>query len=109
MLVFGARRFMQIAVRLARVGVWAVLLVSLPATGQPARDFAGTVVAVSGKRLTVENRMGDARSFAGGAKTPVSGTRSAWGEIRQGDHVVVSWSLDDRPAKARRIQVTGSR
>ena len=98
---------MQIATRWACVGLGALLLL-LPAAGQ-TRDFAGQVVAVSAKRLTVENRMGDKRAFVGGAKTPVSGTRRAWGELQKGDRVVVSWSLDDRPAKARRVRVTGSR
>jgi hypothetical protein len=100
---------MRSTARLAWLGVWAILFVSLPAVGQPVRDFAGTVVAVSGKRLTVENRMGDRRAFAGGPKTPVSGSRSAWAEIGKGDRVVVSWSLDDRPVRARRVRVTGTR
>lgn len=100
---------MQIIARLAWLGVWVVLLAPLPAPGEPVRDFAGTVVAMSGKQLTVENRMGDRRAFTGGPKTPVSGARAAWGEIGKGDRVVVSWSLDDRPARARRIRVTGIR
>jgi hypothetical protein len=100
---------MQIAARLAWLGVWAVLLSPLPAATQAVRDFAGHVVAVSGKQLRVENRMGDRRAFAGGAKTRVSGKRRAWGNIAKGDHVIVSWSLDDRPAKALRVHVTGSR
>jgi len=100
---------MQMMARLAWLGVWAVLLVSIPAVGQPVRDFAGTVVVISANRLTVKNRMGDQRAFAGGPQTRVSGRRSAWAEIGKGDHVVVSWSLDDRPVRARRVRVTGTR
>lgn len=100
---------MQIATRWVGLGLGAVLLLAWPAAGQPVRDFAGQVVAISGKRLTVENRMGDKRAFAGGGKTPVSGARRGWGEIEKGDRVVVSWSLDDRPAKALRVRVAGGR
>ena len=100
---------MQIARRWVWLGLGAVLFLASPATGQAVRDFAGQVVAVSGKRLTVENRMGDTRAFAGGGKTPVSGARGGWGDLQKGDRVVVSWSLDDRPAKALRVRVRGGR
>jgi hypothetical protein len=92
-----------------RLGLLAVLIAAAPAAGQPLREFAGDVAAVSGKSLAVENRMGDRRSFAGGGKTPVSGARTRWADLQKGDRVIVSWSLDDQPAKARRVRVTGTR
>ena len=94
--------------RWSRLVLCVALWLAGPAAAQ-ARDFAGTVVAISANRLTVQNRMGDRRAFAGNARTPVSGKVDAWGRIKKGDRVVVSWSLDDRPVRARHVRVTGSR
>jgi len=69
------------------------------------RDFAGKVREVSKERVTIENRMGDRRSFVRGKKTKVRGTRSNWEGMRPGDDVIVDWHLEDRPARARRIRV----
>jgi hypothetical protein len=87
----------------------AVIVAALVSVGAPAladhRDFAGRVKKVSEKRVTVENRMGDRRSFVRGKKTPVRGGRSSWEGIRPGDQVIVDWHLEDRPARARRVRV----
>jgi len=69
------------------------------------RDFAGKVREVSKKRVTIENRMGDRRSFVRGEKTKVRGRRSSWEGMRPGDEVIVDWHLEDRPARARRVRV----
>lgn len=72
------------------------------------RDFAGRVKKVSDKRVTVENRMGDRRSFVRGEKTRVRGGKGGWEGLAPGDEVIVDWHLKDRPARARRVRVIGS-
>jgi hypothetical protein len=95
----------------ARLYAGAVALAIAAAVGAPAhadhRDFAGHVKKVSKQRVTVENRMGDRRSFVRGEKTRVDGRRSGWEKLRPGDEVVVDWHLKDRPARARHVRVIG--
>lgn len=83
--------------------LWLVLIAA-PAAAE-LREFAGRVTSVSGAAITVENRMGDRRSFERTGKSRVTGARSAWDEIRSDDSVIVSWSIDDQPAKARKVHV----
>jgi len=71
------------------------------------RDFAGRVKKVSNKRVTVENRMGDRRSFVRGEKTRVRGRKGSWEGLAPGDEVIVDWHLKDRPVRARRVRVIG--
>ncbi|HVH07010.1 MAG TPA: hypothetical protein VNE71_13520 [Myxococcota bacterium] len=88
---------------------WSITLLALVLIGAPAaadhRDFAGKVSKVSKKRVTIENRQGDRRSFVRGEKTKVHGTRRDWDGIRPGDQVIVDWHLEDKPARARRVRV----
>ena len=72
-----------------------------------ARDFTGTIEAVSERSVDVESRMGDRRSFNRSPKTQVSGAKSEWAQLRRGDRVVVSWSFSDAASQARRIRVVG--
>jgi hypothetical protein len=92
--------------QLAAALVAALGFALAPAAGHADhRDFAGKVREVSKKRVTVENRMGDRRSFVRGEKTKVRGGRSSWEGMRPGDEVIVDWHLEDRPARARRVRV----
>jgi hypothetical protein len=93
------------AALLLSLGLAAPALAGPPAGRTDHRDFAGKVSKVSRKRVTVENRMGDRRSFVRGEKTRVRGGRESWDGIRQGDEVIVDWHLEDRPARARRVRV----
>jgi hypothetical protein len=99
---------MQIRARVL-AGVLAVAVGALGAApaGADHRDFAGRVKKVSKKRVTVENRMGDRRSFVRGEKTRVRGGPSSWEGLRPGDEVIVDWHLKDQPARARRVRVIG--
>jgi hypothetical protein len=89
----------------------AALVAALAFAGAPGaaradhRDFTGKVREVSEKRVTIENRMGDRRSFVRGKKTKVRGGRSSWEGMRPGDEVIIDWHLEDRPARARRVRV----
>jgi hypothetical protein len=85
----------------------AALALSLAAAPARAdhRDFAGKVSKVSEKRITVENRMGDRRSFVRGPKTTVKGGPGNWEGVRPGDEVIVDWHLKDQPPRARKIRV----
>jgi len=65
------------------------------------------VKKVSNKRVTVENRMGDRRSFVRGEKTRVRGGKGNWEGLKPGDEVIVDWRLKDRPVRARRVRVIG--
>jgi hypothetical protein len=96
------RRARQLAI--AAAAALAVGLASSPARSDH-RDFAGKVRQVSDQGVTVENRMGDRRSFVRGKKTRVGGGRSSWEGLRPGDEVIVDWHLKDRPARARRVRV----
>lgn len=89
--------------------VAAVLAAAAPAPAEDLREFAGTVTQASGASLTVENRMGDRRRFQGGGDTQVTGARSRWQELRAGDSVLVAWSIEDKPVRARRVRVLGGR
>jgi hypothetical protein len=93
----------------ALAAVLAVAMATLAAGPAAAdhRDFAGRVKKVSKKRVTVENRMGDRRSFVRGEKTRVGGNRSNWEGLEPGDEVIVDWHLKDKPARARRVRVIG--
>lgn len=100
------------AMRWRWMSAGAALLCVLAGAGAAAaqlRDFHGSVTAVSDTSLTVRNAAGDVRRFAKPGKEPqVSGGRAQWGEIRVGDKVVVSWSMDDQPALAHHVHVVGS-
>ncbi len=87
----------------------AFLLAAGPVFADDLRDFHGTISGVSGKSLSVQNRMGDRRSFARAKDTRVSGRRKAWSELQGGDEVVVSWSLRDSKPRARRVNVVGTK
>ena len=69
------------------------------------REFAGVVVSVSGSALSVENRMGDRRSFAGSGATRVGGAKKSWQALAKGDPVIVYWDLRDEPVRAHRVRV----
>jgi hypothetical protein len=100
----GSRRAGRAALALGVAALLAGALGAAPAHADH-RDFAGRVKKISGKRVTVENRMGDRRSFVRGEKTRVRGGRSSWEGLRPGDEVIVDWHLEDRPARARRVRV----
>lgn len=93
---------------LVAVGLFSALVLPLPAAADH-RDFTGKVSKVSKKRVTIENRQGDRRSFVRGKKTKVRGSRSSWEAIRPGDELIVDWHLEDRPARARRVRVVPPR
>jgi hypothetical protein len=96
-------------VRARQLGAALCAVVGIALAGSPTaadhRDFAGKVSKVSKKRVTIENRQGDRRSFVRGTKTKVRGRRSDWDGIRPGDKVIIDWHLEDRPARARRVRV----
>jgi hypothetical protein len=69
------------------------------------REFIGRVQDVSEERVVVRNRSGDQRPFARTKRTQVVGQRSSWTQLREGDSVIVTWSLDDDPVECRRIDV----
>lgn len=104
----AGKRFGRLRARAVAVGfAAAVALLAAGPAGADHRDFAGRVKKVSKKRVTVENRMGDRRSFVRGEKTRVRGGRSSWDGLAPGDEVIVDWHLEDRPARARRVRVIG--
>jgi hypothetical protein len=101
----AAPRLAALRGRLGPVALAAVIWLTAGVAQADHRDFAGRVKAVSEKRVTVENRMGDRRSFVRGKKTRVKGGRRTWEGLRPGDEVVVDWHLEDRPARARGVRV----
>jgi hypothetical protein len=96
---------MRAARQLAAAAAALALGLAAGAARADHRDFAGKVSQVSEQGVTVENRMGDRRSFVRGKKTRVGGGRTSWEGLRPGDDVIVDWHLKDRPARARRVRV----
>ena len=66
------------------------------------REFTGVVERAGGKKLVVENRMGDSVAFARIEATQVTGRKSSWGELAKGDRVTVSWN---KKRQAHRVRV----
>ncbi len=94
--------------RAQNIAAAAVVVVAVAAAG-PAqadlREFIGHIQDVSGERVVVRNRADDQRHFARTKRTRVVGQRSQWTQLRGGDSVIVTWSLDDDPVECRRIDV----
>jgi hypothetical protein len=87
--------------------VIAIGVATAPLAGAQGREFAGTVVSVSGNSIEVEDRRGDRGRFARSEGTTVEG-KPGWSAIAAGDRVIVKWSLSDGPRHARRVIVLGS-
>jgi hypothetical protein len=91
------------------IAVAALVVAAAVGAAGPARadlrEFIGRIQDVSGERVVVRNRSGDQRHFARTKRTQVVGQRSQWTQLRGGDSVIVTWSLDDDPVECRRIDV----
>ena len=102
--------------RIRRFAVAALFLVVAIASAGPVqadtREFIGSIQTVSAEGVVVRNRSEDQRRFVRTKRTRVAGQRAGWTELRAGDSVIVTWSLDDDPVECRRIDVlstSGSR
>ena len=102
--------------RARTVAVVALFVVAAIASAGPVRadtrEFIGRVQNVSAEGVVVRNQSGDQRRFLRTKRTRVAGQRAGWTELRAGDSVIVTWSLDDDPVECRRIDVlstSGSR
>jgi hypothetical protein len=85
-----------------------VVIVAIAAAGPvraDTREFIGRVRNVSAEGVVVRNESGDQRRFVRAKRTRVAGLRASWKELRAGDSVIVTWSLDDDPVECRRIDV----
>jgi hypothetical protein len=95
--------------RTRTVAVAALFVVAAIASAGPvradSREFIGRIQNVSAEGVVVRNRSGDERRFVRTKRTRVAGQRANWTEIRAGDSVIVTWSLDDDPVECRRIDV----
>ena len=100
----------EVAARIARRGCLGIVVVCLlfatallPATATAQmREFTGEVKSASGKRLVVNNRMGDAVAFTRVEETRVRGLKSSWSAIARGDRVTVKWK-ENRKAYSVRV------
>ena len=81
--------------------VFATALLPAAATAQ-MREFTGEVKSASGKKLVVNNRMGDAVAFTRIEETRVGGLKSSWSAIARGDRVTVKWK-ENRKAYSVRV------
>ena len=81
--------------------VFATALLPATATAQ-MREFTGEVKSASGKKLVVNNRMGDAVAFTRVEETRVRGLKSSWSAIARGDRVTVKWK-ENRKAYSVRV------
>lgn len=96
--------------KLRRVGAWAAALVAvaLLAPGLASaqyREFSGRIDKIGGKKMIVDNRMGDKVSFERTKETVVEGLKEDWRGLKQKDWVVVSWKFTDKPRIAYKIVV----
>jgi len=88
----------------------ALVLVAVPVVlAAPAlaqyREFTGKVDKISGKKIFVDNRMGDKVSFVRVDETVVEGEKTEWDKIQKNDWVSVSWKFVDKPRKAYKVVV----
>jgi hypothetical protein len=102
--------------RTRRFAVAALFVAAAIASAGPARadtrEFVGSIQNVSAEGVVVRNRSDDQRRFVRTKRTRVTGRRAGWTELRAGDSVIVTWSMDDDPVECRRIDVlstSGSR
>ena len=95
--------------RIRRFAVAALFLVVAIASAGPVqagtREFIGSIQTVSAEGVVVRNRSEDQRRFVRTKRTRVTGRRASWTELRAGDSVIVTWSMDDDPAALHRIDV----
>ncbi len=93
--------------RLGLVGLMTVALSLGVATAASAqmREFTGKVDKISGKKIYVDNRMGDKVSFTKADDVAVEGEKTAWRDIKKKDWVIVSWKFMDKPRKAYKVVV----
>ncbi len=93
--------------RVGLVGLMTVALSLGVATAASAqmREFTGKVDKISGKKIYVDNRMGDKVSFIKADDVAVEGEKTAWKDIKKKDWVTVSWKFMDKPRKAYKVVV----
>lgn len=65
------------------------------------REFTGVVERAGGKKLVVENRMGDSVAFARIEGTRVTGRKASWGALAKGDRVTVFWKKNRQAHRVR--------
>ena len=97
----------KVGCRTALIAFFAMalpLLMSGDASAQ-YRAFAGKVREISGNKILVENRKGDAISFVRSDETVVMGEKKSWQAIEKNDWVSVSWKMMDNPRVAYRVDV----
>ena len=93
-----------------RIALLALIALALPlilpsAASAEYRDFSGTVAEISGDKMVIDNRRGDRVSFKRSEATTVSGAKTSWGAIKEGDRVSVSWKMVDKPRIAHKVVV----
>ena len=93
--------------RVGLVGLMTVALSLGVATAASAqmREFTGKVDKISGKKIFVDNRMGDKVSFVKADDVAVEGEKTTWKDIKKKDWVIVSWKFMDKPRKAYKVVV----
>jgi hypothetical protein len=88
------------------VPVLALSLALAAAASAEYREFTGKVDAIDGRKLVVDNRMGDKLTFERLDATRVSGQeKRGWSDLAPDDWVTVHWKLTDKPRKAHRVDV----
>lgn len=84
----------------------AAPLVAPTAAMAQYREFTGRIDKVDGKKVIVDNRMGDKVAFNKLDETAVEGEdKGAWDDLKKGDWVTVSWKFVDKPRKAYKVTV----
>jgi hypothetical protein len=95
---------MRTALRLLAITALVLPLVLAHGAGaqRPAREFAGSVVAIDAASITVKDRRGETATFARASYSSVHG-KEGWEAVAPGDSVIVRWKLED--GTVRRVVV----
>ncbi len=99
----SATRFRRLV--LLTCGLALLCLYVGAAHAESLREFSGVISAAGADQIAVANRQGDSLSFRRADGTKVSGAKSSWGSLAEGDGVIVSWKLGERPPIAHRVRV----
>jgi len=100
------RKLVRTLALVLAVGIAVPLAWTAPAFAQ-YREFSGMIQKVDGRKIIVDNRMGDKVKFMKPDEVEVSGEgKESWDALEKGNWVTVSWKFVDKPRKAYKVHVT---
>jgi hypothetical protein len=101
------RKTLRIA--LFALAAFALTFAVAGAASAQYREFTGQINKINGKKMIVDNRMGDKVTFDKIDTTAVEdkhkGDKKSWDDLKKDDWVTVEWKMMDKPRKAYKVIV----